>query len=254
MTKSVLAVGFMALMSLPMAARADLIQGTLNFVGSATISFGSIAFDNGNVFFINAPATQQGGFQALGNTDGSIKNITNPPDATGVPLDVTSFMTFDAAPNISIVLTDLLPGIDGAAGCADSPPAANQECTPDVPDQSPFNLQNTSATSSTASFNILGYEHDSLTGDTIEITGAFTTPFTNGQCPGMEPCPFQTLLFDVANHIPITTSFSGDISTVGPINFVPEPTSFIELFTLILALGICLGYRRRSASNLLFGR
>lgn len=236
MTKSVLALGFVALLSLPLAARADLITGELNFTGSATITFGSIAFDDGNVFNINPADTQVGTFATLGGTAGSIENITNPPDATG-PLDVPDFMTFAAAPNISITLTYLLAGIDGAAGCADTPPAAGQECTPNIPDQSPFNLENTSATSSTASFNILGIEIDSLTGDTIPITGAFTTPFTT--------LNFQQLLQDVADDIPISTSFSGEIATV----VAPEPTAFIELLTGIIAVGICFGYRKKSTSN-----
>src|ERR1700683_2508577 len=126
MTKSGLALGLMAIVSLPLAARGSLITGELNFTGSATISFGSIAFDDGNVFNINPADTQQGGFMALGGTAGVIDNITNPPDATG-PLDVPDFITFAAAPNISITLTYLLPGIDGAAGCADTPPATGQE-------------------------------------------------------------------------------------------------------------------------------
>jgi hypothetical protein len=237
MTKRALALGFMAIVSLPLAARADLITGQLNFTGSATISFGSIAFDNGNVFNINPADTQQGGFAVLGGTAGMIENITNPPDATG-PLDVPDFITFDAAPNISITLTYLLPGIDGAAGCTDTPPAAGQACTPDIPDESPFNLQNTSATSSMAGFNILGIEVDSLTGDTIPITGAFTQPFTSMN--------FQQLLAEVASPGgSITTSFSGQIATI----VVPEPTAFIELSTGILALGICLGYRKKSARS-----
>jgi len=238
MTKSILALGFVAIVSFPLAARADLLTGVLNFTGSATISFGSIAFDDGNVFNINPADTQIGTFAVLGGTNGSIDNITNPPDATGVPLDVTDFITFAAAPNITITLTELLPGIDGAAGCSDTPPAAGQECTPDVPAQSPFNLEDTSSSSSTASFNILGIEVDSLTGDTIPVTGAFTTPFTSMN--------FQQLLAEVASPGgSITTSFSGEIATV----VVPEPTASIQLLTGILALGICWGYRRKSARN-----
>ena len=238
MTKNVLALGFIAIVSLPVAARASLLTGELNFTGSATISFASIAFDDGNIFNINPADTQMGSFAVLGGTDGSIDNITNPPDGTGVPLNVPDFITFAAAPNISITLTDLLPGIDGAAGCTDTPPASGQQCTPDTPAQSPFNLENTSATSSTASFNILGIEVDSLTGDTIPITGAFTTPFTSMN--------FQQLLAEVLTPGgSITTSFSGEIATV----VVPEPSAFVELLTGILALGICLGYRKRSARS-----
>jgi len=241
MTKNVLALGFIAIVSLPVAARASLLTGELNFTGSATISFASIAFDDGNIFNINPADTQMGSFAVLGGTDGSIDNITNPPDATGVPLNVPDFITFAAAPNISITLTDLLPGIDGAAGCADTPPASGQQCTPDTPAQSPFNLENTSATSSTASFNILGIETDSLTGDTIAITGAFSQPFTNMN--------FQQLLAAVDGAPPpvggsITTSFSGEIATVAP-----EPAAFIQLLIGISALGIYVGRKKHFAKN-----
>jgi hypothetical protein len=237
MTKKVLVLGFAAI-AIPLAARASLITGVLNFTGSATISVGSISFDNGNVFNINPANTQQGDFMTLGGTSGMIENITNPPDATG-PLDVPDFMTFAVAPNISITLTFLLPGIEGAAGCADTPPAGGQVCTPNLPDQSPFNLENTSATSSTASFNILGVEVDTLTGETIPVTGAFTAPFTTTN--------FQQLLAEVsAPGGSITTSFSGEIATVAA---APEPTGFVELLIGMGALGVYFGRRRAARKN-----
>src|ERR1700733_14122853 len=114
MVRSALALSFLALVSIPAAGRADVITGVLNFTGTAQISFGSIAF-TGNAFSINSPAsTQQGGFTALEGTTGAIQNITNPPDATGpLTTPVTDFITFAAAPNISITMTILDPGIDG---------------------------------------------------------------------------------------------------------------------------------------------
>ena len=78
MTKKILALGFVAVGILPLAANASLITGELNFVGAATISFGSITFDNGNVFSINPANTQQGGFMALGEPRVRSTNITEP--------------------------------------------------------------------------------------------------------------------------------------------------------------------------------
>jgi hypothetical protein len=231
----ILILGFVAVAGMPIAARADLLMGTLNTTGTANISFGSIEFLD-NELLINSPASaQQGDFTILAGTTGTIQNIANPPDATG-PLDQPDFITFAADPDISITLTFLLPGIDGAAGCTDTPPAAGQVCTPDVPDQSPFNLQNTSATSSTASFNILGLEVDSATGDTIPITGAFTTPFTSMN--------FQQLLAMVDGAPPpiggtITTPFSAQLSTS-----LPEPGTSVELMMGVAAIGIGL-YRKK---------
>jgi len=238
MVRSALALSFLALVSIPAAGRADVITGVLNFTGTAEISFGSIAF-TGNTFSINSPAsTQQGGFTLLEGTSGTIQNITNPPDATGpLATPVTDFITFAAAPNISITMTILDPGIDGAAGCSDTPPAAGQECTPSVPAESPFNLENTSATSSTASFDVFGTEIDTLTGNTVPITGTFTTPFSN--------MSFQDLLAVVDGAPPptggtITTSFSAQFSTVP----APEPSTLVEL---LMGIGLVCLYRRKLA-------
>jgi len=232
MTNKILTLGLTALVCLPLGARASLIEGVLNFTGTANISLGDIAFE-GNSFNINSPAnTQQGGFMALAGTTGTIDDITNPPDATGPVTPVPDFITFMAAPNISITFTFLDPGIDGAAGCADATPAAGQECTPNFPAQSPFNLQNTSASSSTASFNIEGFEIDSSTNETVAITGAFTTPFSNQS--------FQSLLSTVINGGTVTTPFSAEFSTV------PEPSTWTELMLGIGGVGLGIVFRKRA--------
>jgi hypothetical protein len=186
MTKNILVAGFLAIGILPLAAKASLITGELNFTGSANISLDSVAFGPTTGLFDIGPANmQQGGFMALGGTTGLIQNITNPPYATGVIFATPDFMTFAAAPNISITMLELLPGTDGAAACSVAP-ASGQTCTPNVPFLSPFNLQNTSATSSTASFGIVGFEVDSLTGTSSVITGSFSFDFPTEN--------FQTLL------------------------------------------------------------
>ena len=52
MTKNILVAGFLAIGMLPLAARADLITGELNFTGSATISLDSIGSNSAdNVTF-----------------------------------------------------------------------------------------------------------------------------------------------------------------------------------------------------------
>src|ERR1700722_13298514 len=142
MTKSVLTLSILALVSIPMTGRASLITGVLNITGTVDISLGSISFVNG-AFNVNAPAAaQQGGFTTLAGTTGAIENITTPPDDTGITLNQTDFMTFAAAPNITFTLTFLFPGIDGPAGCTAPIPATGQIGTPNAPAQSPYNLQN----------------------------------------------------------------------------------------------------------------
>jgi hypothetical protein len=236
MTKRGIIFGFLGILSMPFTANGGLISGVLNFTGTANISFGSIGF-LGNDFFVNSPAgAQQGDFTILAGTTGTIANITNPPDATG-PLNVPLFMTFNSAPNISITLTFLLPGIDGAAGCTATPAAAGQQCTPNLPDQSPFNLQNTSATSSTASFNILGYEVDTISGNSVPITAAFSTQFTTMN--------YQQVLSTILGDGTVTTSFSGQLATV------PEPSTLIELSLGLGIAGIGGTFRRKFIKNLI---
>lgn len=230
---AVLACG---ILMLPAAGFGDLIEGVMNATGTAQVSLGSIAFVN-NELTINAPSSVQvGGFMALAGTTASIDNITNPPDATGIlATPVTDFMVFSADPDISVTFTELFAGIDGAAGCAANPPAAGQVCTPNVPAESPFNLQNTSATSSSASFQIEGFEIDSATDDTIPIIGTFTTPFTNMN--------FQQILTAVENGQTITTSFAAQFATIAQI---PEPgTTGLVLLTGIPAALIIQRKRKR---------
>ena len=230
MTKGVIALGFLGMLSMPLAANAALVTGTLNFTGTAQISLGTIGFLE-NIYFINPPAgAQVGGFQAFEGTQGDIQNITNPPDATG-PLNVPLFMTFNVAPNLSITLTFLFPGIDGSAGCSATPPAAGQQCTPNLPAMAPYNLQNTSATSSTASFNILGTEVDTTTGNTIAVTGEFSTVFTSMN--------FQQVLATVEGGGTVTTAFAGQLATV------PEPSTLVELMLGLGVIGISVASRKR---------
>jgi len=225
---SIVAFALLAMLGVPLGASANTITGVLNVTGTVEISDGSIAFA-GNEFSINSPASsQQGGFAALAGTTGTIDNITNPPDATG-PLDVPDFITFAAAPNITITLSYLEPGVDGAAGCSSVPAAAGQICTPDVPAQSPLDLTNLSGTSSVASFAILGTELDSITGDSVPISGVFTIPLSSES--------FQGLLSTIGGGGTVTSSFAAqfttDTSSPPP---VPEPGTLSMLVIGMMGL------------------
>lgn len=78
----------LALACTPLIAKADLMMGVLNVTGVAQISLGTIGFLD-NVFTVDSPAeAQQGDFTALEGTTGTIQNLMDPPDPTGVVLDV----------------------------------------------------------------------------------------------------------------------------------------------------------------------
>jgi len=237
MTKSILTLSVLALVGMPFAAQASFITGVLNITGTANISLGAVSFVD-NDFLVNSPASsQQGGFMALEGTTGTIDNITNPPEVTTPPSSfppVPDFITFAAAPNITFTFTVLVAGTDGSAGCAAAIPAAGQVCTPDLPDQSPFNLQNTSTSTSSASFTIDGLEVDSTNpGVTIPVIGTFTTPFTTMN--------FQQLLSDVEAGDTITTPFSAQFA----VSATPEPSSLFELMMGIGLVGVGLVYRKK---------
>lgn len=234
MTKRFAMFNLLALMCFPIAARASLITGTVNFSGTIELGLGSIAFID-NAFTINSPAsTQVGEFMALESTTGTIQNIVNPPDATG-SLDVPDFMTFSAVPNITFELTFLQPGIDGAAGCT-STPAAGQVCTPDVPAQSPLNFQNTTSATSTISFVLQGLEFDSLTATTIPVSGIFTMQVSNMN--------FQQVLGEVQGGETVPLGFSASFSTGSiPSPSVPEPNTWTAIVIGAAAMG--LRYRRK---------
>lgn len=236
MTRSVLVFGFVAIGIFPLAARAALLTGELNFTGSAIISLDSFAINNGHVFNISPAIMQQGDFVALGGTTGSIKDITNPPYATGVIFPTPNFITFAAAPNISLTMLELIPGTDGAAGCADTPAAAGQACTPITPGEDQFNLLNSSATSSTASFSILANEVDTLTNTSMLVPVTFTIPLTTMN--------FQQFLTTVNGGGAVTTSFSGEVFADAP-----EPSTWVELLIGISALGPFLIRAGQRAKN-----
>lgn len=238
MIKNTLVVALLALpLVAPAPARAsEIITGVLNTTGTALISLGTIGFLE-NSFTINSPGgAQQGGFTALAGTTGTISDITNPPDGTG-PVNKPLFMTFAFSPHISFYLTFLAPGINGAAGCATTPAAAGQICTPNLPNQSPYNLQNTSATSSTASFSVSGVEVDDTTGEIAPFVGIFSTQFAN--------LNYQQVLAAVLAGGTVTTSFSAQFAVTA----VPEPSTMIELFAGLGAIGLGLIPRRKSRYN-----
>jgi hypothetical protein len=221
------------------AAKANTILGTLNTTGTAQIQLKRISFVN-HVLSINGPgSTQTGGWVAFAGTQATINDISNPPDSVG-SVNEPNFITFAFAPNISFYFQFLFSGIDGAAGCTVSPAQAGQVCTPNQPNQSPFNLENTSATSSAGSFRISGIEVDSATNTSAPFVGTFTTPFATQS--------FQDLLAVVA--VPngtVTTSFAAQFNVTSP---VPEPGTVSEsLIGLgLVAFGTLASRVRRSKS------
>lgn len=233
MARSWFNVCLITALSLPVAARADIIYGVLNTSGTADISTGNITFVN-----TIADATGQTGGFASGGIPGSavtIEPVTNVPPVGA--RDVTDWLTISVDPDISFTLTFLFPGNFTVADCLVQPPSPGQTCTPGPPfaNPSPFDLINTANGGSTASFDIAGIETSlSEPGVVANVKGTFTTQFN---------FPYQTLLAEVLQGETVPADSVSATFTVTPA--VPEPGTLISAMIGTGLLGIGL-YRRKS--------
>jgi hypothetical protein len=147
----------------------------------------------------------------------NVSSLVNPPD-TPPSFPPVAFISFNNLMiNTVLELSSFPLGINGAAGCALPTPMAGQLCTPP---NSPFNLQNLSATSSIVSFKMGG---PTLNGNGANWTGTFNAPFNN--------IPYQTILANLSATGFVQQGFTGQI-TLTPI---PEPGS---LSFLLLGSGM----------------
>src|SRR5438105_2960096 len=144
-------------------AQAVPITGHLNIDGGGfglgvTITPNTIDWDprgpGGNFGVVNGDGSFAGPYL---NPSGNVKDLVNAPgqQPVGTPFFLPDFMTFND-PAHSYIHFDLrfIPfGTEPSADCFNPVAAAGQHCTPPG---SPFDLTNTSATSSTASLNLSG--------------------------------------------------------------------------------------------------
>jgi hypothetical protein len=149
---------------------------------------------------------------------------------------LTGFITFTAGPTIRLDLTEIDPGNLSTAACG-MPPAAGQVCTPaafpgGVPN--PFDLVNSSATTSSATITFRGNAVNTATGETDTFVGVFTTQFT---------VPYQTLLTTISGGGTVSTSYSATITVTPSSSTVPEPASFVLFGLGLIGLSV-VGSRR----------
>jgi hypothetical protein len=210
-------------------SHAALINGTLNIAGDVRVTATEIDFlppvGGGNGQF-QVTNTQTGSFVPLAGTTGTATDLDIAVQPVGTTFPAIDFLTFAANPSLVFHLTFIAPGVYSAPQCA-PPPAAGDVCTPPG---SPFNLSNTSATSSTASFRVAGYVTDGSSSSPSNFTGTYTTQFDDKS--------LESVLATLGSAGEVRASYSANF-TVTPI---PEPgtVSLAALAGLMFAGGSLL--------------
>jgi hypothetical protein len=167
-----------------------------------------------------------------GNDNGVISNLLNPP-STPPSFPAVTFFAFVPVTGVTTVLElNSFPlGINGTAQCG-LPAAPGQLCSPAG---SPFNLQNLTATSSTATFKMGGITNDSSS----TWTGIFASQFNN--------MSYQDVLAQLATNGFASNTFSGQITLVA--GAVPEPTPMVLAISGLGLVLLSATFRRRSAGK-----
>jgi hypothetical protein len=222
--------GILVIASCVSVARAS-ISGTFDIAGTIIVTNTMISWQGivGPPPFVPDKATVgnvSGSFGGLSGTQVTIRDLNNATEPVGT-FPPQPFVTFDAAPALgTLLINDIFAGIYPTAGCAASPPAVGQTCTPGVPGGSPFNFVNNpppNAPQATATFAFSG-----LTSDGGTWVANFTSQFG---------VPFQTVLAQLAATGRVTNTYSATFTvTAAP---VPEPGTFLPLF---LGLGLVALY------------
>ncbi len=185
------------------------------------------------IFAVDA-FTQTGDFVALAGTVGSSRDLTSGTDPVGSAYNpgpvftVPAFLTFAADPTILFHLEFIFPGTYTSVACT-AVPAAGQTCTPFA--GSPFNFANTTATSSTASFQVKGViQHGT---DFSDFIGTYSTQFAGVN--------YQQVLSTILAGGTVDSSYSANFIASSA---VPEPST-IWLFGSGLAILATTSLRRR---------
>ncbi|MCU1335658.1 MAG: hypothetical protein JWO19_1239 [Bryobacterales bacterium] len=224
-------------------AAASPIVGNLNIFGGVSVSATTIDFLplGGGTGTAAADAfTNTLSFAVLntGNpaapATGTITDLLGGPSVGAV--SVLNFLSgFTLAPNIAFDLTFINPGIYSAAGCAATPAAAGQTCTPPG---SPFNLSNISSggqLSTVISLGLAGNVRNTTTAEVSSFTGVLSTQIDNTS--------FQSILATLSTPGgSISTSYSGSFVVTA----IPEPATSGLIGAALLGLGFLSRRRARS--------
>jgi hypothetical protein len=165
----------------------------------------------------------------FGNDAANIFDLTNPPEVVGTVFTPLTFMTFNnAGVTTDLMLNLIKAGIDPSTLCGSSiaSAAAGQLCT--LPG-SLFNFQNTSATSSSVTWNLAGITNT----PGVTWTGSFGTTFVTKS--------FQQVFADLSTNGFVQSTFQANFN----LTTAPEPGPMVLMGSGIglLLMGVALRKR-----------
>jgi len=185
---------------------------------------------------------------AAGNLAGNIFNLTNPPQAVGVPLAPAPFFSFNNAAISTVLMLNFIdPGFYSSAQCGLAP-ASGQQCTlpgslfnfvnngPPAPPGGCGTATAPTGCQATATWTLEGTYNNGPG----QINGSWVGNFTS-QFP--YPKPYQAVFADLAARGYVENTFSATISLTA----VPEPEPATLAVTGGLLLLVGLVFRRRAA-------
>jgi hypothetical protein len=199
-------------------------SGGVNSTSPPTATSGSTVDGNGDSALFTLTNASTLSFAPIIGSTVTVADLNSTSEPTGAPVSLT-FITFTAEPTWSITLTELLPGVEGSAGCFDP---SGVECTPAG---SPFNLINEGGDQVSVSFAFSGTASDGT--NISAVGGTFSTTFSG--------TTYQQILTDLNAGDAIVSSAQATIIVAT----APEPASASLLLLGGAFLSISAIYRRR---------
>jgi hypothetical protein len=196
-----------------------------NSASACTAATGNITLSGGTGSFSSITAS-------FGDLS-TILSLSSTAEPVGTPVSVANWLVFDptvGTPPIMITLTEVTPGSFGTTDCSLGA-AAGQTCTPTG---SAFNLQNQTATTSSATTTFDIKATDSA-GDVALGTATFSNSFS---------VPYQTLLAALSTGGD-TGNYSSTYSATFTLSAVPEPATVTLSLSGLALLGVGFLRRRR---------